>query len=94
MNSMNKFTMAGILAWLISGVLVGFQAVADLMKADVKSVSAGWENIDLLDLIGESNLSWAMDWDWLVYVLDLPLFILLFAVGLILIVAGMVFWRT
>lgn len=91
---MNKFTLAGILAWLVSGVLVGFQAVADLMKADVKSVSAGWENIDLMDLIGESNLGWAMDWNWLVYVLDLPLFILLFAVGLVLIVAGMVFWRT
>lgn len=90
---MNKFTLSGLLAWIVSGVLVGFQAIANLMKADV-DVSSDWKNIDLFDLIGKPNLSWAMDWDWIVYVLDLPLFILLFAVGLLLIVMGMVFWRS
>lgn len=90
---MNKFTLSGLLAWIVSGVLVGFQAIANLMKADV-DVSSDWKNIDLFDLIGRTNLSWAMDWDWVVYVLDLPLFILLFAVGLLLIVMGMVFWKT
>jgi hypothetical protein len=90
---MNKFTLAGILAWIVSGVLVGFQAIANLMKADV-NVDADWKSIDLFGLVGQSRLSWVHDWDWLVYVFDLPLYILLFAVGLILIVMGMIFWRS
>ncbi|MFZ7126046.1 MAG: hypothetical protein ACOWWM_07810 [Desulfobacterales bacterium] len=86
---MNKFTLTGLLAWIVSGVLVGFQAISNLME-----VEGEWKNIDLFDLVGESNLGWAMDWEWAVYVLDLPLFILLFAVGLILVLMGMIFWRT
>jgi hypothetical protein len=90
--AMNKFTLAGLVAWIVGGVIVGFQAIGNLMQEDT-GVRADWKNIDLMGLIGEPNLQWAMEWNWLVYVLDQPLYIVLFALGLLLIVMGMVFWR-
>jgi hypothetical protein len=47
----------------------------------------------IVDLVGDERLYWAADFDWLVYVFTMPLYILLFAVGLLFIIMGVVFWR-
>ena len=93
---MNKFTMVGLGAWLVSIVIVGFQGITSLMTEGVGDWGAppgGWSKMAIVDLVGDERLYWAADYDWLVYVFTMPLYILLFAVGLLFIIMGMVFWR-
>jgi len=93
---MNKFTMAGLCAWLVSVVIVGFQALSSLMEqgtGDWGAPPGGWGELAIVDLVGDERLYWAVDYEWLAYVFTMPLYILLFAIGLLLIVMGMVFWR-
>jgi len=94
---MNKFTVVGLCAWLVSLVIVGFQAITSLMEegggGDWGAPPGGWSELAIVDLVGDERLYWAVDYDWLVYVFTMPLYILLFVVGLLLIVMGMVFWR-
>ena len=94
---MNKFTIAGLCAWLVSLVIVGFQAITSLMVegggGDWGAPPGGWSQLALVDLIGNDKLYWAIHYDWLMYVFNMPLYILLFVVGLVFIIMGMVFWR-
>jgi hypothetical protein len=93
---MNKFTMVGLGAWLVSVVIVGFQALSSLMKqgtGDWGAPPGGWAELAIVDLVGDERLYWAADFEWLAYVFTMPLYILLFAVGLLLIIMGVVFWR-
>ena len=96
---MNKFTIVGLGAWLVSIVLVGFQAITSLMDEGVSSGSdwgappGGWSELAIVDLVGGERLYWASDYEWLAYIFTMPLYILLFAVGLLFIIMGMVFWR-
>ena len=85
---MNRFTLSGLLACLIASVMVGFQGLSQLMEKE-----SNWGRINLVDLIGDARLRWAMGYDWLVTVLHTPLFLLLFILGGVLILLGMVFWR-
>ena len=93
---MNKFTMVGLGAWLVSLVIVGFQALTSLMEqnsGDWGAPSGGWGELAIVDLVGDERLYWASDYEWIAYVFTMPLYQLLFAVGLLLIIMGMVFWR-
>jgi hypothetical protein len=94
---MNKFTIVGLCAWLISLVIVGFQAITSLMVegggGSFGAPPGGWSELAIVDLVGDDKLYWAVDYDWLVYIFTMPLYILLFIVGLVLIIMGMVFWR-
>jgi hypothetical protein len=85
---MNKFTLSGLLLVLAGMVLIGFQALSKLMERD-----DNWASINLTDLIGQHRLGWASGYDILVKVLEAPLFLVLFGVGGLLVVLGMVFWR-
>ncbi len=95
---MNKFTLVGLGMWLVSIIIVGFQAITSLMEeggsgGDWGAPPGGWGDLAIVDIVGDERLYWAIDYDWLVYVFTMPLYILLFAVGLLFIVLGMVFWR-
>lgn len=93
---MNKFTMVGLGAWLVSVVIVGFQALSGLMEqgtGDWGAPPGGWGEMAIVDLVGDERLYWAADYEWLAYVFTMPLYMLLFAIGLLLIIMGMVFWR-
>jgi hypothetical protein len=93
---MNKFTMVGLGAWLVSLVIVGFQALSGLMEqgtGDWGAPPGGWGELAIVNLVGDERLYWANDYEWLAYVFTMPLYQLLFAVGLLLIIMGMVFWR-
>jgi len=93
---MNKFTMVGLGAWLVSLVIVGFQALSSLMEqgtGDWGGPPGGWGELAIVDLVGDERLYWAVDYEWLAYVFTMPLYILLFAVGLLFIIMGVVFWR-
>ena len=93
---MNKFTIVGLGAWLVSIVIVGFQALSSLMEtsnSDWGDTPGGWGEMAIVDIVGGERLYWASDYEWLAYVFTMPLYILLFAVGLVFIIMGMVFWR-
>ena len=94
---MNKFTIVGLCAWLVSIVMVGFQAITSLMEqggtGDWGGPPGGWSELAIVDLVDANFLSWANGYDWLVYVFNMPLYILLFVVGLLFIIMGVVFWR-
>ena len=94
---MNKFTVVGLCAWLASLVIVGFQGITSQMEegggGDWGAPPGGWSEMAIVDLVGDERLYWAVDYDWLVYVFTMPLYILLFVVGLLFIVMGMVFWK-
>ena len=94
---MNKLTMVGLVAWLVSIVILGFQAISGLMEtgggSDWGAPPGGWSELAIVDLVGDERLYWAADYEWLAYVFTMPLYILLFAVGLVFIVMGVVFWR-
>ena len=53
----------------------------------------GWSELAIVDLVGDERLYWAADYEWLAYVFTMPLYLLLFAIGLLFIIMGMVFWR-
>jgi hypothetical protein len=85
---MNKFTLTGLLLALAGMVLVGFQALSKFMGRE-----DDWAAINLTELIGQHNLGWAYGYDYLVKVLEAPLFLVLIGLGGVLVLLGMIFWR-
>ena len=86
---MNKFTIMGLLSWGASLLLLGFQGISSLMGTEGE-----WESLTLEDLLEVQYLDWidgmkegllqsAAD-----YVVTMPLFILLLAVGLVFFVVS------
>ena len=81
---MSKLTILGILAWLVSGVLLGFQAISLTMGKE-----GSWNNISLVDAIGATQFAWvdgitiAFIQRPIEYLVSMPLFLLLFCLGLL-----------
>ena len=84
---MNKMTITGIACWLGGLLLIGFQAISAITEEATK-----WEQLSIEDMIDPTKLLWMDDIDWnllyrvLDYLLTMPLYILLFAIGTILFV--------
>ena len=85
---MNKYTMVGLLAWLVAIVILGFQSLGTFMEQEVS-----WKNMNLIDLLGAEPFNWALGYDWLYPVFEAPIYVLFFGLGLIFILMGVVFWR-
>ncbi|MDJ0668359.1 MAG: hypothetical protein QNJ61_13800 [Desulfobacterales bacterium] len=85
---MNKYTMVGLLTWLVGIVILGFQSLGAFMEQEVS-----WKNMNLVDLLGPDAFNWALGYGWLYPVFETPVYILCFALGLIFIIMGVVFWR-
>ena len=85
---MNKYTMVGLLAWLVGIVILGFQSLGAFMEQEVS-----WKNMNLVDLLGPDAFNWALGYGWLYPVFETAVYILCFALGLIFIIMGVVFWR-
>lgn len=82
---MSKLTVGGLLAWLIAAVLLGFQAISAVVQQ-----SGNWDSMTLVDVLPEKAYMWvdsvsiAFIQRPLDVVFTMPLFLLLFAVGLLL----------
>jgi hypothetical protein len=85
---MNKFTMVGLLAWLVGVLILGFQSLGAFMEQEVS-----WKNANLIDLLGSEPFNWALEYQWLYPLFETPVYLLLFGLGLIFILLGVVFWR-
>jgi hypothetical protein len=81
---MNKLTITGLLCWCGCLVILGFQSIATVMKDDAK-----WESLSLEELVGTQHFIWVDSIDWypvykaVDYLITMPLFLLLFILGVI-----------
>ncbi|MCP4689597.1 MAG: hypothetical protein GY859_16205 [Desulfobacterales bacterium] len=80
---MNKLTILGVISCLGALLLLGFQAIATLMKTEGK----GWDNLSITDIANPDYLMWVGDIPWALlhqavqYIITMPLFLLLFCIG-------------
>lgn len=81
---MNKVTLLGVACWIGSLLLLLFQSVASVMGEGEE-----WRNLAMVDLAPETAFYWIdeISSDMIYYALDylvtMPLFILLFALGIV-----------
>ncbi len=89
---MSKFTIAGLLSCLAGGLILGFQAISTLMEPSASSITNGksaWKNLTLADSIGQEYFEWintislASIQNIADYIVNMPLFILLFCIGIL-----------
>ena len=83
---MSKYTIAGLVSWFFSGVLLLFQTISTVMGREEKMV---WKSLNLVNVVGEHRLNWIDGLSWvsiqniLNYIVTMPLFLLLFCVGIL-----------
>ena len=83
---MSKLTIIGVASWLIGGLLLGFQAISTLMQTGDEYV---WDSLSLVDVFGKDNFKWIEGISYASiqsaasYVSTMPLYLLLFAVGVL-----------
>ena len=83
---MSKFTIAGLLSWIISGLLLGYQALAGFIKSGGTII---WKNITLMDAVGKNRLDWIEGispgnlHSILQYIVNMQLYVLLFFAGIV-----------
>ena len=82
---MSKFTIAGLLLWFCSGLLLGYQALAGFIRSGGTII---WKSITLMDVVGKDRLNWIEGVSpgslhvILQYIVTMELYILLFFVGI------------
>jgi hypothetical protein len=88
---MSKFTIAGLLSWFISGLLLGYQALSGFVKSGGSMV---WKNIRLLDIVDKGRLNWIEGISSgslhliVQYIVSMQLYILLFFAGIFFFIIG------
>lgn len=88
---MSKCTILGLLSWLGSLILLGFQAILTFMDPSACSLTGKtvWKKISIIDLIDIKYLDWINGISWVSlqngmnYLITMPLFILLFFLGIL-----------
>ena len=91
---MTKFSLIGLLSCLGGGLLLGFQVLSSIM--DTKNT---WKGLNLLGVFGKEHFSWLEGASFFGlekiadYVVTMPLFILLFCIGVLFFVLDYFFGR-
>ena len=96
---MSKFTLSGIILWLASFSLYGYQAVLSVLSksayvSDKAAADAVDANISLVNTIGEQYFNWvdAIPWFYVHkavgHVVTMQLFVLLFCLGALCLLIG------
>ncbi len=86
---MSKFTLLGIVSWVGGFLLLGFQGISSLMHTE-----GTWQTMNLLDVAEPEQLAWIQSLPFEVlrrsvdYLTEMPLFLLLFCLGVIFLVLG------
>lgn len=81
---MSKLTIVGLAAWLGGGLILGFQAISSLMGTGDKMV---WKSLTLVEVVGKNYFAWIETISWVIiqqavsYIVNMPLYLLLFCVG-------------
>ncbi|MBW2489588.1 MAG: hypothetical protein JRE65_00380 [Deltaproteobacteria bacterium] len=89
---MSKFTIAGLVSWFIGGLLFGFQALDSLISSG--GGGKAWKNLTLIDVIDKSHFSWVNGMSEGIihnaaqYIIAMPIYLLLFCVGILFLILG------
>jgi len=87
---MNRITLLGLIFLGLGGCILGFQAISSMMSAG----QITWETLNLVDVTGQETLKWVngismqMLQKGLRYIVTMPLYMLSFAVGVLLLIVG------
>jgi hypothetical protein len=82
----SKYTIAGLVSWLFSGLILLFQAISSFMGMEEKMV---FKSITLVDVVGQGHFNWVDGISWVSiqtavnYIVTMPLFLLLFCIGIL-----------
>ena len=83
---MSKYSIAALVSWLLSGLILLFQSISSLMGTEETMV---FKNLSLVSVFGQGyfdwidNLSWVAVQNTLNYIANMPLFLLLFGIGIL-----------
>ena len=83
---MSKFTMAGLTSWLFSGLILLFQAISSVMGNEEKFA---FKKLSLVSVVGQEHFNWIESISWaniqnaVSFVVNMPLFILFFCIGIL-----------
>ena len=96
---MSKFTLSGIILWLASFCLYGYQAIMSVLSKsayvhDKAAAAAAGVRISLASAVGEQYFEWVDTIPWFYvhravsYVVTMQLFVLLFCLGALCLLIG------
>ena len=91
---MSKFSIIGVLCCIGGFLVLGFQAISSVMTPN-----SSWENLTLVDLFPPElidvidNMSEGVLYSATDYVITLPLYIILFSVGTVMLIISSFMWR-
>ncbi len=83
---MSKYTIVGLVSWLFSGLILLFQAISSLMGTEEKMA---FKSLTLVSVIGQGYFKWINSLSWVSlqkavsYIVTMPLFLLLFCIGIL-----------
>jgi len=83
---MSKYTIVGLISWLFSGLILLFQTISSLMGMEEKMA---FKSLALVDIIGKGHFNWIDGISWVSiqkavnYIVTMPLFLLLFCIGIL-----------
>ncbi len=87
---MNKFTISGFILIILGGCILGFQAISSMMTAG----DITWKTLTLAQATGPQTLAWVegLSMELLktaaLFVVTMPLYILFFTLGAVMLVVG------
>jgi hypothetical protein len=90
---MNKFTLLGLICLVLGGLILGFQAISSMMTAG----DITWKTLNLVEATGPETLqlvngvSIQLVQKGLRYLVMMPLYLLSFAVGVLMLIIGGLF---
>jgi len=82
---MSKYTIIGLVSWLFSALILLFQTISSLMGTEEK---IAFKSLTLVSVIGQGHFDWINSLSWvrvqkaMSYIVTMPLFLLLFCMGI------------
>ena len=83
---MSKYSIAALVSWLLSGLILLFQSISSLMG---KGETLAFKSSSLVSVIGQENFNWINSLPWVSvqravnYIITMPLFLLLICIGIL-----------
>ncbi len=83
---MSKYTIIGLISWVSSGVVLLFQTISSLTGTAETMV---FKNLSLVSVFGQGHFDWINSLSWVSvqkasnYIVTMPLYLLLFCIGIL-----------
>jgi len=83
---MSKYTIIGLISWVSSGVVLLFQTTSSLTGTAETMV---FKNLSLVSVFGQGHFDWINSLSWVSvqkasnYIVTMPLYLLLFCIGIL-----------